>query len=290
MLAASECADGPSHRHLQKPHKAASEVNWSIRMSMPTITRADVLHMLGEYDNVAFRIALRPGQDGGWTLHTLVVDAIPEPYTRDQADLEGHYNLQKFVHSYRTAVFIADVEESSKVISWFDPSRGFSYAAPLDRPTSTQSFSASMPELSDVPSVQPVYFRMAHGDGFGDGFDRMLWPHTNYAFTPTPYKSEQYDPTRLVGTAGSGSRSYTDFKIALTDLIYGDKDWDSAGRHSVDPQVVIRIVRERPYFEAIKQVGEREVDVTVRGLNMRNAVIQLDATGGLFVEKDVPAP
>lgn len=259
-------------------------------MTLPTISKAKVLRTLGEFETVAFRTVLRPGQDDDWMVHTLVIDAIPEPYTRDQVVFEEHYNLQKFVHSYPTAVFIADVEESSKVISLFDPSRGFNYAAPLDRPTSTRSFSASMPELYDVPLFESIYYRRAHNEGFGDGFDRMRWPHTNYTFSPNQYKPEQHDPIRLIGTAGSGSRSYTDFKMALMDLIYGDKDWDSAQRRSVDPHVVIRIVRERPYFEDIKQMGERKVAVTVHGLNMRNTIIQLDATGGLFVEERVLAP
>jgi hypothetical protein len=259
-------------------------------MTTPAVSKAHVLRLLGEYKHVAFRVALRLGKDDEWTIHTLVIDAIPEPYTRDQVVFEEHYNLQKFVHLYPTAVFIADVEDSSKVTSWFDPSRGFHYDAPLDRPTSTRSYSATMPELFDVPSFETIYYRRAHSEGFGDGFDRMRWPHTNYTFNPNPYKPDQYDRTPLVRTPGSASRSYPDFKMALMELIYGDNDWDSAQRRSADPHVFMRVVRERPYFEDIKQTDERKVAVTVHGLNMRGAAIQLAATGGLYVDKDVFAP
>lgn len=255
-------------------------------VTTPLSKKADVLRSLGAYDNVAFRAALRPGDEGSWALHTLVIDAIPQAYALDEAVFRERYNLERFVHTYPTAVFIAGVEESSEIISWFDSSQEFSIAAPSGPGPSGRVFTTRMPDLQDPPLAQPYFYRSVHNDGF----DRMRWPHMVYTFARIPYVSEQYDNTRLVATGGTGSHSFPNFKMALMTLIYGEMDWDQAQRYSVDPKVAVRVVKQRPFFADIKQVDKRHVAVAVHGRNMLDTVVQLAASGGVFVEREIPHP
>lgn len=255
-------------------------------MTSPVPNTADVLRQLGEYQAVAFRIALRREAESGWTLHTLVIDAIPESYARDEEFFRQRYNLQRFVYSYRTAAFIAGVREGSEIVSWFDATRDITIPAPGGAGTSTRVFTTQMPELQDPPLSQPYYYRTTQNDSF----DRMRWPHTVYSFYRTQMVPESYDDTRLVGTAASGSRSFLNFKRALIELIYGETDWEKSQNWSTEPRIAVRIVKEKPFFADIKQTDDRHVAVAVHGLNMLDTVIQLSAPGGLFQEQQVFAP
>lgn len=252
---------------------------------MPTYNKSEILNTLREYQTLAFRIALRrEHEEGEWMLHTLLLDAIPDTYYHDKAVFTARYHQEGFCHVYPVAAFIAGVRESSDIISWFDESQEFEVSAPVTPTSLSRVFTTQIPEVQDTALFQNYFYRTEQIDGF----DKMLWPHTVYKFPKTQYVQETYDDTPLIGTKAAGSRSFPNFKIALYDLIYGQKDWEKSQNWSTDRSVVIRLVRDEPYFADIKQIDVRHIEANVHGRSMAETVVQIMATGGL--SEEIPAP
>lgn len=256
-------------------------------MTTTVVRKASVLELLRLYDHVAFRVVLRrPSDDGNWVVHTLVIDALPEPYTRDEAALRERYQLEKYAWTSPTAVFIAGVEKSSDIVSWFDQGSKFSITAPDEHGYEPRIFTAMMPELQDQAPCQTFYYR---GTTY-DGWDRMLWPHQVYSFYRITNLGEPVENERLVVSGGGRARSFPSFKRAVIELVYGEKDWTRAQNHSADPTIAVRVVEGQPFFANVQQLDERRVGVTVAGLKTLNTVIQLEGSGGVSAEARVLHP
>ena len=224
-------------------------------MTTVSRTKSYVLRLLGAYDYVALRIALCLGQRGSWDLHTLVIDAVPKSY-RDMEQLGERYNLQRFTHVYPTAFFVASVEESSLVASWFDNAEALRVYIQDISGAANAHYTPRMPELQEQVSGQNYYY----GTVQDDPFDRMRWPHTVYTFKRTQALVTQ-NHTANLAAIDPASRSFANFQIALRELIYGEQNAAHGKRQSADPCIALRLVHEKPYFADIESTGVESTSV-----------------------------
>jgi hypothetical protein len=250
---------------------------------MPPHQRADVVRELLAYPEADFRAALRRRENGGWDLHTLVLDALPSSYRANLQDFPGYYESPKFSsYTYGTAAFASGTISTDEMRRLFTPDTEQWLPTPGAK-GATHGFTVSMPALQHDVSRRDVFFTSAGADGFSV----LRWPHSIYTFHRTKPFPQVYDASRLVAP---GCPTYPEFQIALADLIYGESDWSRARQRSFDPQIILRIVREQPYFADIVLRDAHSLSVTVHGKIGFGCEIELLGSGGIRSKMDVRAP
>jgi hypothetical protein len=225
---------------------------------MTPYQRGEVVRELLAYPEATFRAALRRRENGGWDLHTLVLDALPPTYRANLQDTAAYYELPTFSsYTYGIAAFVGGTISTDEMRLLFTPDTDHWLPAP--GPTgATHGFTVHMPALQQDVSRRDVYFTSARADGFA----LLRWPHSIYTLHRTKPFPHLYDASRLVA---SGCPTFPEFHIALADLIYGESDWSRARQRSFDPNIIVRIVRDQPYFADIVLRDAQALSVTVHG-------------------------
>jgi hypothetical protein len=91
-------------------------------MEMAPTQRGDAVCELLDYPEIIFRAALRPRENSGWDLHTLVLDALPSSYRSNLQDFPGYYQLPSFSsYNYGTAAFAAGAISADELRFLFTP-------------------------------------------------------------------------------------------------------------------------------------------------------------------------
>lgn len=208
------------------------------------INLAELATRLETAPTVCFRMALK-NPDGQWRLHTLMLDTLPE---------DAQEEWPTFTYNYGRAAFLAGTVTGDQAADWLRSQAG------------QASSSGAQPTTYDFQIPQwheNVNWRKYRSYQPYD-LTALRWPYVRYeVYYPNAHNFQESDTDLLVS---AGCPFFPNLQIALAQLVYGAKDWDSSQNLSSGEKAIVRIAQTEAWIQGI-HISPAALTVTVAGTN-----------------------